>query len=67
MPDADLIGELFADADTLRDDAETLKDKREANRDALRTMERAGKLTDEQVAKLHMYYPPRKSRTTEEG
>ena len=60
----DPITSLFTTADALVDEQEDLTDRKHANRDALRAMERAGALTDEQVQKLHTIYPPRKKRDT---
>lgn len=58
----DPIATLFAKADELKADLEELQEERTANREALRTMDRAGALTDEQRTRLTEMYPPRKKR-----
>jgi phosphoribosylanthranilate isomerase len=62
----DVVAMLFDDAENLSAQTDDLKDKREANRDALRTIARAGGLTPEQVEKMNTYYPPRKKRGSQE-
>lgn len=57
-----MLDELFAEAEALATEQDDLTRRKHDNRDALRVFERNGKLDDEQVAKLHELYPPRKKK-----
>jgi hypothetical protein len=57
-----LASALFNDAERIAADSERLADERDRNREALRSLERAGKLTPELVEKSRSYYPVRKPR-----
>jgi hypothetical protein len=58
----DVIAKLLQDAEDLSEEKDDLNERREANRKGLRALADAGALTDQQVAAMNGYYPPRKRK-----